>query len=166
MKKENMRLKMQLERAEELIHLYRHDTLTGLKMRRDFEFRFTELFNCGVDFYLVLADVNGLHNLNREENYDAGDRLIKMVAHKFMEKSNGIVYRIGGDEFAALTLEEPKCNLKDESYVCGWVCSKNYKTEKGMFDAADRKIIKAKEEFYKSNGHDRRGHKEENEEDL
>jgi len=158
LQRDNLKLKLELERTKELLNLYRHDTLTGLKMRRDFEFRFTEMFESGVEFYLAMADVNGLHALNREENFDAGDRLIKSVAHKFLENSNGIVYRIGGDEFVSLSLNAPECvnSRDDNSYICAWVSSKNYKTEKTMFDACDKKIIKGKEVYYAAKNNDRR----------
>jgi GGDEF domain-containing protein len=155
LQKENLSLKLKLERAEALINIYRHDTLTGLKMRRDFEVRFTELFESGVEFYLSFADVNGLHNLNREKNFDAGDRLIKSVASKFMNKTNGISYRIGGDEFVALSLEEPHTMI-DDNFVCVWVSSKNYTSEKEMFEAADKKVVELKEAYYGSNSNDRR----------
>ena len=156
LKKENLQLKLKLERAEELLNLYRHDSMTGLKMRRDFEARFTEFFESGIEFYLTIVDVNGLHNLNRDEDMDAGDRLIKSVASKFMNLSNGIVYRIGGDEFAGLSLEEPSCPSDDPTFVCAWVSNKTFKSERSMFKSCDRKLIQGKEDYYKSSNHNRR----------
>ena len=161
LKRELLETKLQLERAEELINLYRHDALTGLKLRRDFELKFTEFFDSGVDFFITMVDVNGLHTLNREENYDAGDRLIRYVANKFMSCSHGIVYRIGGDEFVSLSLTEPLLP-NDSRFIGASICSKNYKSEKSIFDAVDRKVIKLKAEFYKNREYDRRGNLVEN----
>ena len=46
---------------------YRFDSLTGLKMRADFEEDSKTMFNRGEKFYLVIADVNGLKKAKIEE---------------------------------------------------------------------------------------------------
>lgn len=63
-------------------------------------------------FTFILVDINGLHNLNRDEGYFAGDQLIKSVAKALLstfENCNGTeVFRIGGDEFTVLIKGAPK----------------------------------------------------------
>jgi len=153
--KENLRLKIEVERLNGLVNFYKYDTLTGLRMRRDFELKFSEFFNSGIVFYLSMIDINGLHSLNREKSYEFGDRLIKSVANTLTSKLNGAVYRIGGDEFVAITVDEPGLDFMNKNYVGSYVCSKDFKAEKEMFDKVDRKVVEVKEIFYKNNN-DRR----------
>jgi GGDEF domain-containing protein len=154
---EKLRLELKLERTEELLSIYRHDSMTGLLMRRDFELKFEELFDSKINFYLTFVDVNGLHSLNRSKGFDAGDKLIKFVADKFMRASDGIVYRIGGDEFVSLTIDEPKGCEHQEHSTCAWVCSENFDSTEEMMKSVDSKIIKKKEEYYSTKDNNRRG---------
>ena len=92
--------------TEELTRVSLIDHLTGLHNRRAFEddkgeLLFTELSE---DFMSVTADVNGLKTVNDTIGHDAGDELIRGAASCLKEclSPYGRVYRIGGDEFAAL----------------------------------------------------------------
>ena len=156
LKRENMELRLQLERAEELVSLYRHDPLTGLQMRRDFDVKFSEFFESKIPFYLTLFDVNGLHNMNREKSYDAGDRLIKYVASKILKASKGFVFRIGGDEFASLSFDPIRFYENDDNFVYASLCSDGYLDEKDFFDSVDIKLVDAKQQFYSTREKDRR----------
>jgi GGDEF domain-containing protein len=141
--------------------MYRHDSLTGLKIRRDFEIKFTEFFTSGEDFFLTLVDVNGLHALNRDENYAAGDRLIKYVAAKFIDVSEGMVYRIGGDEFASISFHAP-IPCFDKTFTSTSVWSKDFNSSAEMFNGADSQVIELKEKFYCDNKIERRERKLQN----
>ena len=153
---EVLRLKIEIERLKSLVNFYKYDTLTSLKMRRDFEIKFSELFNSKTKFYLSMFDINGLHTLNRDKSYEFGDRLIKSISNELTSKLNGILYRIGGDEFVCITADEPKIDLQNENYVSSYVCSSDFTTEKCMFDKVDKMIIEEKEKLYKDSKKDRR----------
>ena len=135
---------------EQELHKYQHDSLTGMLQRRDFETKFYEYFHNQFKFYLTLIDVNGLHNVNRDKGYAEGDKLIKSVAEK-VSTSNGIAYRIGGDEFAVLSLRECEAQDHPDFMVGTVVYSKDYNTTNEMFDAADDIIKQKKREYYSKN---------------
>lgn len=92
------------------VRKYKYDFLTNLKMRKDFDDELRGLFERyefeGKPFCLVIVDINKLHDINREQGYGAGDKLIKSVADCLADKlstcGGAELYRIGGDEFAIL----------------------------------------------------------------
>lgn len=159
MVKEIELLKQKLAKTEELLTLYRHDKLTGLLMRRDFEYKFSEFFESKETFYLTLIDVNGLKsvNSNPELGYEAGDELIVSVSYKICNFFDNVVYRIGGDEFAVLSYTP--CAVYDSldpSYTCATLSNKNFSSIREMVKGVDRELIKKKVEFYKNNENSRR----------
>lgn len=89
-------LQEELNKTKEMLNLYRHDELTGLKMRRDFTTKFNEYFHSGLNFNLTIVDVNGLKIMNTDLGFSAGDSLIKSVSSRLVRTCSGIVYRIGG----------------------------------------------------------------------
>ena len=143
-------LKLKVEKLENLLNIYMHDKLTGLLQRRDFDYKFAELFEKGEDFFLTLVDINGLHNINRdpEGGYDAGDDLITRVSHKLTMLCDNVVYRIGGDEFAILSYAEPKLNT-DKSYTMAHRSSTEFKSMRQMMKATDGDVLALKTELYK-----------------
>jgi len=88
-----------------LRHDSTHDILTGLYNRAFFE---TELarFSRSRMFpvTIVMADLNGLKRVNDSRGHEAGDDLLRLAARVFLGafRSEDIVARIGGDEFAVL----------------------------------------------------------------
>jgi diguanylate cyclase (GGDEF)-like protein len=88
-----------------LRHDSTHDMLTDLYNRAFFEEEL-ERFSHGRMFPLsiVMADVNGLKIVNDTQGHEAGDNLIRLAARIILEafRSEDIVARIGGDEFAVL----------------------------------------------------------------
>ena len=150
------------EKLIQMIDYYRRDDLTGFYGRKDFEREFHEIFhnfkNEGKKFYLSLIDINGLHQVNREEGYFAGDNLIKKVASCISYNCNGDAYRIGGDELAILSDVSNVGNCKThEDYVIVECSSDKYKSSMEMFKDCDQRLIEAKAEYYKTTGKDRRG---------
>jgi len=147
-------LQMEIAELKSKLDLYKHDPLTGLLMRRDFDAKLREIWNSQENFFLCLVDVNGLHNVNREHGYDAGDRLIKRVAYDLVEKFSGIPFRIGGDEFAIICLQDKKVEIETTIIRCA------YKTEVDNLDdlvkLADNRLIEAKKELYKDEDDRRR----------
>jgi diguanylate cyclase (GGDEF)-like protein len=93
------------EMEEALRHDSTHDSLTGLYNRAFFDEEL-EWFAHGRMFPLsiVIADVNGLKTVNDTLGHEAGDTLIRLAARIILHafRSEDIVARIGGDEFAVL----------------------------------------------------------------
>lgn len=88
-----------------LRHESTHDVLTGL-YNRTFFVEELERFSHGRMFPLsiVMADINGLKKVNDTSGHEAGDHLLRLATKVILEafRSEDIVARIGGDEFAVL----------------------------------------------------------------
>ena len=93
---------------QELQHLSTHDILTGMYNRNFFEVEMARL-QLGRLFpvSIVVADVDNLKTINDRYGHSAGDELIRKIAHLLRKsfRSEDIVARIGGDEFATLLPE-------------------------------------------------------------
>lgn len=79
------------------------DELTSLANRRAFNQR-AEVFGReerGGTRSLVLFDVDGLKDINENCGHQAGDELLSAIGRRVADLP-GLVYRIGGDEFAVL----------------------------------------------------------------
>ncbi|ERS87398.1 MULTISPECIES: GGDEF domain-containing protein [Marinobacter] len=74
--------------------------------------------NQGIDFSLLVVDVNGLKGLNDNLGHLAGNRLISAVADLLLSscREEDCVARIGGDEFAVICpgtrLDQTQCLLE------------------------------------------------------
>ncbi|GGM33656.1 signal transduction protein [Longimycelium tulufanense] len=90
-----------------------HDPLTGLPNRQFLVSRLTDLFARPepVDLTLFLLEVDGLAVVNEGLGHDAGDALLRMVAHRLHglvgEDPRAMLVRTGGDEFAVAIEGEP-----------------------------------------------------------
>ena len=135
------------------------------------------------EFVYVSMDLNGLKTTNDTLGHDAGDKLIS-GAGECMKKTfgkYGKLYRIGGDEFAALifppplVLDDLKLEFKKRlrtwsetnglvlSVSCGYVKSTDHPglTTYELAKLADNDMYKEKEAYYKMSGNDRRGRRPE-----
>lgn len=98
----------ELERLEQAAL---NDSLTGIRNHRAFEEdlarRLAEQRRSGGRLSLVMIDLDGLKVINDGTGHQAGDRAIKAVADGLSDtaRASDCVYRIGGDEFAALLPE-------------------------------------------------------------
>jgi len=90
---------------EELLHISNHDALTGLYNRAYFDEEIKRISsgrNSPVS--VVMADIDGLKVCNDRYGHPVGDELIKATSEILLEsfRTEDVVARIGGDEFAVL----------------------------------------------------------------
>jgi diguanylate cyclase (GGDEF)-like protein/PAS domain S-box-containing protein len=94
-----------VQAEEALRHRSTHDELTGL-YNRGFFMAEMERLERGRQFpvSIVMADVDGLKKTNDQEGHAAGDLRLKDVAQVLTTsfRTDDVVARIGGDEFAVL----------------------------------------------------------------
>ena len=82
-----------------------HDILTGLYNRAFFDEELERLAHSRMfPLSIVMADINGLKTANDTLGHAAGDSLIQLAGRIILEafRSEDIVARIGGDEFAVI----------------------------------------------------------------
>ena len=155
------------------------DALTGLLNRRSYEAS-RIITGPGDDNYTYMSiDINGLKVVNDTLGHAAGDELIKGAADCLRRSlgAYGNIYRIGGDEFAAIiyaTNDELNRITKDlDDAILSWrgVLVKEISMSYGVvtkreFTAispleiaklADERMYAAKEEYYSKKGIDRKG---------
>lgn len=90
---------------EQLRFISSHDALTGLNNRTAFEYYVAQFDKQGpFPVAVIMADLDGLKQINDTLGHEAGDRLIQAAADLLSSsfRTNDIVARIGGDEFAVL----------------------------------------------------------------
>ncbi|WP_407399624.1 response regulator [Anaerovibrio sp.] len=141
------------------------DPLTGVKNRKgyydDVE-RFATLPNASDRTVgIVYMDINGLKEVNDEEDHTAGDLLIKNVVETAKQVFyDAEIYRMGGDEFIILSFDESEnslgkkvmklktCWTENVSASVGMVLVKGMeKIEAGVADA-DRNMYEEKSKYY------------------
>jgi diguanylate cyclase (GGDEF)-like protein len=77
------------------------DDLTGLWNRR---YLFSSEWENKRYKYLYFVDANDLGEVNKQEGFLAGDRVLRDIADKLREYAfNSVICRIGGDEFVILS---------------------------------------------------------------
>lgn len=90
---------------EKLLYMSTHDPLTGLFNRTYFDTELERLIRSrSFPVSIVMADVDGLKKTNDTLGHAAGDRMLKTAATALSEafRSEDVLARIGGDEFAVL----------------------------------------------------------------
>lgn len=94
--------------SEQLTYQAKHDALTGLVNRYEFELRLQELLNEAVrnrsQHALLYMDLDQFKVINDTCGHDAGDELLRQLAKllKSYITDHDTLARIGGDEFAVL----------------------------------------------------------------
>ena len=143
------------------IEHFRFDALTEI-MNRDAFHADVEKYGNGAISHILSIDLNYLKVLNDTDGHAAGDRALRAVA-KALEKAahpGCNVYRVGGDEFAALcmgmTTPETESmisrmyeNVRNSGYSCAigyseWTAGKNF-TE--VYKEADDRMYAKKREM-------------------
>ncbi|BBA71777.1 GGDEF domain-containing protein [Geobacter sulfurreducens] len=94
-----------IEKEDRLVHLSNHDSLTGLYNRLFFEAEMQRI-DRGRHFpvSMVMVDVDNLKTVNDTFGHTAGDALIIKAAQALRAafRSEDVVARVGGDEFAVI----------------------------------------------------------------
>lgn len=158
-----------------------HDMLTGLYNRTSYEHAVTEIDKNPIpeDLMYIALDVNSLKIVNDTLGHAAGDELIVGTARclELCMADYGEVFRIGGDEFAAILYVKDvnpgellqKFNERVESwrgklvdhmsvsygYVLG--SEAEQKSIREIALVADKRMYQAKSNYYKNTGISRRG---------
>jgi diguanylate cyclase (GGDEF)-like protein len=98
------------EKNQELWVLAHHDTLTGMLNRRAFENEWNStkqlLRRRRVDVGLILFDVNHFKAINDSYGHQVGDDVLRAISSCIQKtlREPEKLYRIGGDEFAAIII--------------------------------------------------------------
>ncbi len=97
-----------VEVEERLRHQASHDHLTGLPNRAALDERLSRVaagLADGQHMAVVLVDVEGLDDVNRDLGHHVGDRVLNELGRRLRDDVPGVdlVARIGGDQFAVLT---------------------------------------------------------------
>ena len=147
--------------------MYQNDALTGLYNRVAFLSKFEELkMNpelLGQKLTIIMADLNGLKQINDNCGHAAGDKAIASVAKALMEvcPKHSLCVRFGGDEMVALVpgdydfaafISEMEEKLKKDSKEFGFTVSASYGSCSTTLTESlnlDEIIVIADEEMYK-----------------
>lgn len=120
---------------------------------------------------VVTMDMNGLKRLNDNNGHTEGDKALKALAECFWKaaKDNQRLYRIGGDEYAALCVgnseedvkafvERIRLEVAKTSYSCsiGYAMRGEESNVETMYREADKMLYEDKRQYYISSGQDRR----------
>jgi diguanylate cyclase (GGDEF)-like protein/PAS domain S-box-containing protein len=98
---------------EELIHLARHDALTGLANRTLLLDRVSQAIaqarRSGAQVAMLFLDLDRFKTINDSLGHDAGDRVVVEVGRRLKQavRDADTVARLGGDEFVVLLAELP-----------------------------------------------------------
>jgi len=93
---------------EKLEHLARHDVLTGLANRTEFERQCREAISRarrnGHSVAVLFVDLDGFKIINDVHGHAAGDELLRIIAARMTAilRQTDLVARLGGDEFGVL----------------------------------------------------------------
>ncbi|MBR5109415.1 MAG: diguanylate cyclase [Clostridia bacterium] len=156
------------------------DQDTQLLNRRAFEEEKANLTSLALEenYVYVTVDINGLKTANDTFGHAAGDELIRGTADCMRKCLGryGKIFRIGGDEFAAMlhisetqmdTLKEELNKAVDEwkgeqikklSISCGFASSREFPSVNitELIRISDERMYAAKAEYYRTSGIDRR----------
>ena len=170
------------ESNEALKNMSEHDAMTGLRNRRAYS-ETIEAFLKKVpeDCCVMMADINGLKEVNDTRGHKAGDELIIGAADCLRRafKGNDRIFRMGGDEFCVIAEAPPEAMERDiatferltaewkGNYIeslsvsCGMASSREHQTIADLVKDADQRMYECKERYYMMSGKDRRKRQQE-----
>jgi len=147
-----------------------YDELTGLRNRHAYIEEVENIKANGPDDYIiVMADLNGLKNMNDSLGHEAGDILIIGAKECLADAFDNIetIYRIGGDEFCIIAYDTPEhvldCLGKLEresakwnrgpvsgvSIACGYAVGDKRSDVEKIIVQADHEMYEIKRKYYK-----------------
>lgn len=102
--------------------LARHDPLTDLPNRRNFEEHFEAITQSHLPIALALGDIDNFKEINDQHGHDFGDEVLVEIAKRIRQAldTNYHVARFGGDEFIFL-FDSVKSQKKAKALVQGIV---------------------------------------------
>jgi diguanylate cyclase (GGDEF)-like protein len=106
-------IEVQRNLREHLRHLATHDPLTGLPNRTLFFSRLTAALATDACVGVCYLDLDGFKAINDTHGHDAGDQLLAGIARRLdrvlsaSRELDGLVARMGGDEFVLLVERSP-----------------------------------------------------------
>lgn len=154
-----------------------YDQLTGQANRRSYEEKLRELSeNPPPEFCIIIADINGLKQVNDAIGHFAGDELITGASECLTAVFDGAgtIYRTGGDEFCIVmtgTAEQARLLLAQlENVVSQWKGSYNsslsissgaasnrdHDSIEAIIAEADKNMYEYKRNYYMNSSVDRR----------
>ena len=93
---------------EQVDHMARHDQLTGLPNRFQFNDRFQQTLaqakRRNGRFAVIYLDLDDFKEVNDQHGHDAGDTLLSVIGQRLLRsvRETDVVARMGGDEFTIL----------------------------------------------------------------
>lgn len=104
-----------LNNERKLSVLSDYDTLTQTKNRNCYERNKISYQLTNKNCQLIFIDVNGLHEYNNKFGHDAGDNMLKFIGLTIKEIfGKEKCYRIGGDEFVYLNVDDFDENIEEK----------------------------------------------------
>lgn len=114
----NITVKKELDKKVELLAYY--DELTGLPNRslfkRNLAYAMANAQLKNTTFAVMFCDCDGFKKVNESHGHNMGDKLLKLVAKRFLEclNSKDTLSRVGGDEFTILI---PQVNKEEAETI-------------------------------------------------
>lgn len=159
------------EEAIRLARMSYTDQLTDVMNRNALEMTGADLYGRGHSIGLIVADVDGLKQLNDTKGHGAGDALIRMTATALANQfGRERVFRTGGDEFMVIlqdhTFDEVADGIaavkkhlaaKGASASMGMSYEESYEDNFDMLEKlADARMYEDKARYYEKSGLKRR----------
>lgn len=148
------------------------DLMTGMNSRNRYEQALSSYPNrCLKNLSCVFLDVNGLHEVDVEQGYEAGDEFLRKTASIFEQQfGRENSYRIGGDEFVAPIPDKNEKKIRESmEQIYKEIEDAGFSVSMGMADLKKneidmKKLIKMaademsdrKRKYYQNAEHDRR----------
>ncbi|WP_371323785.1 diguanylate cyclase [Dechloromonas sp. ZY10] len=120
----SMQLRIE-EATAQLAYQARHDALTGLINRREFEARLEKALRSvqagGTEFCVLFIDLDRFKPVNDACGHLAGDELLRQIAQLFQTRLRGedTLGRLGGDEFGIILHD---CKLPNAMQIANDIC--------------------------------------------
>lgn len=112
----------------ELSHQARHDSLTGLPNRLNFEMQVTTLLEEKQEFSVMILDLDNFKQVNDTLGHEAGDTVLCESGRRIegVIPENGFFARLGGDEFGVICPSADRRVAQDMAHDISQVIDQTY----------------------------------------